>query len=227
MISRFYISDQVARKFLFVIIVVEICLVAMFLSDSILGKPNSITHQLFDLDGEKNIPALFSSAQLFIVGILFLSMAYQPRRKHFSTLLFLVALGTAFIFLSFDEAFSIHEKITSSLKHIEWIPRFKGNHGIWVAPYLFVGLVFFILTYKEFLRMWNKYRRETTIMASGFMIFLVGVAGLEVISYQFLREDSSIWYLYLLEVAFEEFLEMMGISIVLYGAVMLRQIKNE
>ena len=140
--SRSYISAQAARRFLVVVIAFEMFLVAVFLADGSLGEPSRTFHKLFGLDGEKNIPALFSAAQLLLVGIVFLSMAYQRRQLHFSSLRFLAVLGMAFIFLSFDEAFSIHEKITGSLRHIEWIPRFKGNHGIWVAPYLSVGLVF-------------------------------------------------------------------------------------
>ncbi len=225
--SRPYISVQAARRFLVVVIAFEMFLVAVFLADGILGEPSLTFHKLFDLDDEKNIPALFSSAQLFLVGIVFLSMAYQPRQLHFSSPRFLAVLGMAFIFLSFDEAISIHEQITKSLVHIEWIPRFRGNHGIWVAPYLFVGLVFFLLTYKELLTMWRNSRREITIMVLGFAIFLLGVVVMEVISFQFLREEGTSPYLYQLEVAIEEFLEMMGISIVLYGAVLLSLAQSE
>ena len=223
--SRSYIFVQVARKFLVAVIVFEMILVAVFLADGILGEPSRTFHKLFDLDGEKNIPALFSSAQLFLVGIVFLSMAYQLRQPHFSSPRFLAVLGMAFIFLSLDEAISIHEQITKSLVHIEWIPRFKGNHGIWVAPYLLIGLVFFLLTYKELLTMWRNSKREMTIMVLGFTIFLLGVVGMDVISFQFLREGDTPPYLYQLEVAIEEFLEMIGISLVLYGAVLLRLIK--
>ena len=60
-----------------------------------------------------------------------------------------------------------------------------------------------------------------SMMALGFAIFLLGVVGLEVISFQFLRGEDVPQYLYRLEVAIEEFLEMIGITIVLYGAVQL------
>ena len=97
---HFHISDQEARNFLVLVIVFEICLVAVFLTDGILGHPDSTIQKLFDLDGEKNIPALFSSGQLFMVGIVFLSMAYQQRQEHFSSPLFFAALGAAWVFLS-------------------------------------------------------------------------------------------------------------------------------
>ncbi len=91
--SRPYISVQAARRFLFVVIAFEMFLVAVFLADGILGEPSRTFHKLFDLDGEKNIPALFSSAQLFLVGIVFLSIAYQPRQLHFPSPRFLAVLG--------------------------------------------------------------------------------------------------------------------------------------
>jgi hypothetical protein len=221
----FYISEKTLRKFLFVVIAIEIFLVLVYLTDYLFGKPSLIIHNLFDLDGEMNIPALFSAAQLFIVGVVFLFMAYQHRQQHYFSLLFLIIVGAGFIFLSFDEAFSIHEEITLSFKHIDWIPRFKGNHGIWIAPYIIAGLIIFILSYKNLVKMWKKNRRESSIIAIGFVIFLLGAVGLEVISYQ-LRGGLAPWYLYKLEVVFEEFFEMVGISIVLYGALLLQQVKT-
>jgi hypothetical protein len=71
--------------------------------------------------------------------------------------------------------------------------------------------------------MWKTHRRQTAIMASGFAIFLIGAAGLEVVGYQFLRGEPSLSYFYQLEVALEEFLEMIGISITVYGAILLHR----
>ncbi|MFW2438837.1 MAG: hypothetical protein ACN4GR_05640 [Arenicellales bacterium] len=223
--SQFYISGQSARKLLFVVIFVEICLVVGFLFISFLGEPSPVLYTIFNLSGEKNVPALFSSVQLLLVGIVFLSIAYQTKQQNYPSPLFFAILGAGFIFLSFDEFFSVHERITRMFVHNKMVPRFKGDHGIWVAPYLFIGLVFFISTYGKFVAMWNKFRNETTLMAAGFMIFLAGAVGMEVIGYQYLMDESSPRYLYKLEVAIEEFLEMMGISIVLYGAILLHQAK--
>ena len=60
-----------------------------------------------------------------------------------------------------------------------------------------------------------------SMMALGFATFLVGVVGMEIISFQFLRGADIPTYLYRIEVAIEEFLEMVGITIVLYGAAQL------
>lgn len=212
-------SPQEASKFLFVAIIIEICFVLIFL----VGFMSSYqVHYLFNLDREWNIPALFSAAQLFLVGIVFLSMSNHEKQQLFPSTKFLIFLGIGFIFLSFDESFSIHERLTLFYRHIDWIPSFKGNHGVWVVPYLTICFIFLLLAYKNFIKLWNNYRQETTIMAFGFIIFLIGAVGLEVISYQFIRGGEASLNIYILEVALEEFMEMIGISIVLYGAILLR-----
>ena len=70
--------------------------------------------------------------------------------------------------------------------------------------------------------MWNEFNRETRIIGVGLTIFLVGVVGLEVIGYIYIRGEAYPGYIDGLVLACEEFFEMVGISIVLYGALLLR-----
>lgn len=215
-------SEQMARHFLIVAVTIEILLVTIFFTGGMLHAPASIV-DLFDLDGERNIPALFSSAQLFLLGIVFLSLAYRTKQERLLSPPFLAVLGIGCLFLSCDEGLELHEKMCSILNNVHWLPRFKDNHGAWVAPYLVAGLIFLIFSYGKFLNMWKTHRRQTAIMASGFAIFLIGAAGLEVVGYQFLCGEPSLSYFYQLEVALEEFLEMIGISITVYGAILLHR----
>ena len=55
---------------------------------------------------------------------------------------------------------------------------------------------------------------------------MLGGVGLEIISYQFLREDETSLF-YIVEVAFEEFLEMLGASLILYGAILFSSEKRK
>lgn len=224
--TQFAISNIAARNIFIAAIFFVIFLTVGFLSISFIFEPSRISFAVFNLSGEKNVPATFSAAQLFLVGIVFLSFACQPKNLNSPPPFFISILGLGFIYLSFDEFFSIHEAITVALKEVEMMPRFKGNHGIWVAPYLMIGLVFFVLSFGQFLKLWKNYRRETIVMASGLALFLLGAVVMEVIGYQYLMDESSPKYLYKLEVAAEEFLEMLGISIVLYGAALLHQKNN-
>ncbi len=217
------ISEQTARKILFILIIFEICLVVAFYANRLFGQQSLIFHKMFNLDGENNIPALFSSLQLLVVGVVFGSMLFQSKRQCFSSQLFPAVIAIAFIFLSLDEAFLIHESIISYTQNIEWMPRFKGDKGIWIAPYIIVGIMVSILFLKNIKEAWCNCRRESGIIGIGIGVFITGGVVLEIISYQFLRDGSFPWYLYRLEVALEEFMEMIGISIVLYGAILMHQ----
>jgi len=209
-----------ANKLLIGLILFELCLVLIFAADTLLGSPSLSIKQLFDLDGEGNLPAWFSSVQLFLIGLVFLLRSRQPDPVHSPSPLFLLMVSAGFIFLSADEAASIHEKISVLFKHVEWMPRFKGDHGLWVFIYTFIGLILLLANFRTLASMWNRYRHATSIMAIGMVFVLFGVIGLEAISYQFLR-DGSTPLLYSAEVALEEFLEMSGASVTLYGAILL------
>lgn len=214
------ITVRDANILLIGLILFELCLVLIFAVDTALGSPRLSIQQLFDLDGEGNIPAWFSSVQLFLIGLLFFLNSRRFDPDHTPSPLFLLMVSAGFIFLSADEVASIHEKLSVVFKHVEWIPRFKGDHGLWVFIYAIIGLILLLANLRAFVAMWNRYRHATSIMAIGMGFFLLGGVGLEAIGYQFLRSGSTP-LLYSAEVALEEFLEMSGASITLYGTILM------
>jgi hypothetical protein len=209
-----------ANKLLFGLIFFELCLVLIYAADTLLGNPSRSIQRLFDLDGEGNIPAWFSSVQLFLIGLIFFLRSRQTGPDHSPSPLFLLMLSAGFIFLSADEAGSIHEKISETFKHVEFMPRFKGDHGVWVFVYAFISLILFLATFRSFAAMWNRHKHASFMMAVGMGIAVLGGVVMEVISYQFLRSGSTP-LLYIVEVALEEFLELAGVSVALYGAILL------
>jgi len=217
---HFYFTPRDAKHLLFGLILIEIFLVAIFVADTLLGQPKWTIHVLFDLDGEGNIPAWFSSVQLFLIGLVFFLKGRQSDPDYRPSSLFFLIVGAGFIFLSVDEAAAIHEKITHVLTPIAWVPRFKGDHGVWVFIYILVGVSLCFATYRDLMAMWKRYRSATSILAVGMGLFLIGVIGLEIVSFEFLRSGSTP-LLYQAEVALEELLEMSGESIMLYGTLLL------
>ena len=150
---------------------------------------------------------------------IFLSISHLfkgSHNKHRPSRFFLLLVAAGFTFLSMDEAAVIHEKITNLLKDITRIPRFTGNHGIWIFVYFIGSLVFLIATIPQNFAMWKYHKRETLIMAVGIGLFLTGAVGLEIISYEFLRGQGQPVLLDV-EAGLEEFLEMFGGSVILYG----------
>jgi len=88
-------------------------------------------------------------------------------------------VSTGFIYLSADEMASIHEKVSVLFKHVEWIPRFKGDHGLWVFFYALTGLILVLANHRAIAAMWNRYRHPTTIMAIGMGFVVLGGVGLK------------------------------------------------
>lgn len=175
---------------------------------------------LLDLDRERSVGTWFSTAQLLAIAAVFTAAARAGPPAALSRALALP--GLAFVFLAADEALQIHESLTAraAAREVEWLTAlaFRGGHGTWVLPYAAAGLAACALALPAVREVWRRYRAEATIIAAGAGVMGAGAVGLEVASYQFLR-DGAHPMLYTAEVAAEEFLEMAGASIVLYGAM--------
>ena len=199
-----------------VLLLFETGMVLVYLLDVFAGMPRPI-HILFDLDAEMTIPSWFSSIQLFLIGLLLLLSRFWPNKPRADTPLFFLLTGSGFVFLAVDEAVELHEAVTDMLKHVAWIPRFQGNHGIWIPVYLIIMVFLAFLFRHAIVALVRAYPRRIRIVFAGLAVFFIGAVGMEIIGYQYLRSLGyhSIWYR--LEIALEEFLEMAGASIVLYG----------
>jgi len=218
MTTGFQFSIKDTNRLLFALILFEMCLTLIYSMDIYLGMPRPI-HRLFNLDGEATIPAWFSSVQLLLIGILFLFSAHWPKRYLIVNPGFLLVVGIAFVFLSMDETAVFHEKITGILNRIKWVPRFKGGHGIWILIYFLIAVMIAITGRHTIKSMLNAYPRQVLIMFSGLIVLLIGAVGMEIIMYFYLQGMER-QLLYKVEVALEEFFEMAGASIVLYGVIL-------
>lgn len=193
----------------------ELLLTLAFIVESVIGSPAWLIERLLDLDGEDSVATWFSVIQLSMVGTLFGLLWAQWRRSAVPRwFLGLAALG--FLFMSMDEALMLHESVTLALEKLSWMPRFSGDHGIWIFVYLPVGVAGLLVALRPLAIMWRRHRHALLVMAAGALAFLTGAVGLEIIGYEFLVPGTV---LYAVEVAAEELLEMMGISTILCGAL--------
>lgn len=215
---HFKFTHDDARSLFWGLIFFEICLVLIFAADAVFELQRPI-HKLFSLDREATIPAWFSSIQLFVIGILFLLSANRSAKHEVIPARFLLLVGIGFIFLSMDEAAEFHENITRTLRHLEWVPKFKGGRGVWIPIYLSIAMILLVTNLRAVVTFWKTYRREALIILTGLLVYLIGAVGMEIVSYLFLRQGDSSG-LYQTEVAFEEFFEMAGCTIVLYGTIL-------
>lgn len=183
------------------------------------GRGGPIAH-LLNVDRESSIPTWFSSIQLSAIGLLLWTQARSTGKLKF----FLFVLSICFLFLSMDEASAIHEKIIPSAErygaNLLLFLTFMGDDRAWMIPYVILAFILACISMRYLIYIWRNMRKEAYFIAIGLGLFAIGGIGVEFISFHVL--DTS----YYIVVALEEFLEMFGMSIVLYG-VMLGGLKLE
>ncbi|OQY26860.1 MAG: hypothetical protein B6244_12340 [Candidatus Cloacimonetes bacterium 4572_55] len=166
---------------------------------------------LFHLNQEGNIPTWFSSGILFIAGALAGMIALIKGKMEDTYYLYWIGLCGVFIFLSADEAASIHETISEPLR--------KLNLGgllyyTWIAPASI--LVFFMgLIYLKFF--WSLPKRTKILFIISAALFLTGALVVESIGGYLDDQSGRDTPVYELFSGIEETLEMLGVSIFIYS----------
>lgn len=166
-------------------------------------------NHLFRVSNEANIPTWWSSAQLLMIGVVFAALAFFrfDRRDRRTWALWLPALF--FMFLSMDEVASIHEQIG------EHYGSQSLRTGTWVAicvPIFLVGLGIVARAIWPFLR---GHTEAIRLFALGMGIFVISAVGIELLTN--IAPDGH-WIANGINLV-EEVGEMIGASIVLWGAV--------
>ena len=170
--------------------------------------------RLFNLDDEGNVGAWWTGSQYLASGVLLCVSAFFCGRQYLPSKRFCWLVGLGFIFLSLDEIVMIHEMIHKlSLKYAEWVPLFTGNKGAWISIYGVIGILLIVVTRRDILLVWAYKRSAFMLIAVGFATIVAGAVLIEIAGYEKLIDTKSI------QVALEEFLEMLGGSTVLIGTI--------
>ncbi len=87
---------------------------ALAIGKSIFIQPvSSFDHWLWQLNSEWNVTATLASTQLALVGIVALASAWLCRQRMRLQCLYLLGIALVFLFLAYDEYFTVHEHLTS------------------------------------------------------------------------------------------------------------------
>lgn len=222
MILRYEITDRSLFRLLAGLVVIELLFAAIYLAEGWIGYPRNpvhrLAHELFNLNGEGNIVAWFSSLQLFVIAAACVAIAGSRDYAGAPPRWYLVAVAVLFVALSADEMGAIHERMSKALWSVEWAPRFRNNNGLWIPVYAVLGAGVVALLARPSIGLLRRYPRDAALCGAGLAMAVLGLAGLEIIGYQFLDEEAMPM-LYRTEVAVEEMLEMAGMSLVLFGVL--------
>jgi hypothetical protein len=134
--------------------------------------------RIFNISGERSIPAWFSSIMLFCCALLLLANAENERRQDRTRYLkHWWVLAAIFLYISLDEGVEIHEVFNLPVQ-----ARF-GLGGMLTNPWVFpvAGLLtVFLFAYVGFLKYLPR-RTRSLFVASG-ALYVGGALGIEVVS---------------------------------------------
>jgi hypothetical protein len=210
-----------ARKLFLTLICIELMLVVAYGTDAWVQGPAEQLHAVIDLDAEGNLPTWFSSFQLTLIAISLWALAARLRDSRRPSRRFMRACGGFFLLLSIDETAMMHERITASLgsRYIDWMPDYFGNHIGEASLWILILMACLGAAYPHLRGLWRMSPVASLIAAAGCVVYVTGAAVLETIGYKMLSAGVSLG-LYRVEVAAEEFFEMLGASLILYAVLL-------
>lgn len=164
--------------------------------------------RLLDVDEEQSFPTYYSVILLFTAALLLAAISAVTRRVNGLNFGYWVGLAAIFLFLSIDEAVSIHELLTKPMRKLL---RGSGNmlpFFAWIVPYAVVVLGVGIIYVRFLIKL---PRRTAAFMVLSGALYLGGALGVEMLSGWYFKSHGEHFDLgYYLLSALEEAFETMG-----------------
>jgi hypothetical protein len=176
---------------------------------------------IFNLDKENSLPTWFSVVQLFTVGAVLLLAVANNRQEDYLSNFALTIAGLLFIALSADEGSQLHENLTYVARDLGLSQiSFVGEYGAWIIVYAVLGIVGVFLGAKHLGSLWRNFKPVAVLGLVGSVTYVMGAVGFEIASFPFRDSEDTLTF-NLIAVVFEEFFEMVGVSIILYATLVL------
>jgi len=175
-----------------------------------------VLFSLFFIDGEGNLPAIFSTWLFLINAVLFLIVWKAACLAGDSQKIWLF-LSSVFVFLALDESISIHERLIDPLRQA--LDATGIFYYTWIIPYGIGVVLLSIFAIPVFWRMQKRIRFWFGLSAA---TYLFATIGLEMISGKYLvmmNEKKDIVWIFM--ITLEESLEMVGLIILVYALLLL------
>lgn len=211
--------------FILALIAVDITLVLAPVIDYTLGSPFPRLRNLLNLGGEMTIQAWYSSIQWFMAAALLGLMCFHAYRNRLRGMIPLGLLALACIAFSIDEFVAVHEWIgdrsDALLPGGDRANTAFSRTGIW--PLLLgIPVVAILVTLVARLRhvFILRSRRALILLTSGLAMMFTGALVVELAVNLIEPTEGYSGWLLLQHVA-EEFLEMLGITFIVWSALEL------
>lgn len=161
--------------------------------------------QLFSLDEESNIPALFSGFLLFVCSFLLFVVGQAKKKEQDPDHRYWLGLGSIFLFLTVDELCSIHERTVEPMRALGF------DSGLLYYSWIILAIPILLLIGLIFLRFLLRLPRKTR---NGFLlsalIYIGGAVIVEAIAGLYDGNFGNRNFTYSLLFTLEESFEMFG-----------------
>jgi len=207
------------------------CLILGYLATQLVWYFTGHDYQLglaseLDLNGENNIPAWYSSSALLLSAVLLAVIGLAKKRGNDPYAGQWLTMAAIFLYLSMDEAASIHETIFSLLMpalktsgYLYGYLHYPKSHGslVMIAWVIFgtIAVLIFLLAYLRFLAHLPIKTRNLFLIAG--TLYVGGALGLELLAAWYYDLYSYRNLTYAMLVTCEEGFEMLGVVVFIYA----------
>lgn len=170
--------------------------------------------RLVDVDSEQNIPTYFSMLLLLFAAQLLavITVLNRKQRRPYGVKWAILTIG--FLFMAYDEAFQVHDKLTGPIKQVLGDQTLGIFYFAWVIPG--IVLVFavgaFFLKFLLFLPPADRFR-----FLAAAALYLAGAIGFEMIGGSYAKTHGINNLTYSLITTVEESLEMTGLIVFIWA----------
>ncbi len=196
-------------------------LAALFLFDYLSYPWLMSVQKVFDVTFERNIPTWYASSTLLLSAFILAIIAFAKKKEGARFVLHWTAMSFIFLYLSFDEAFEVHEGWIIPLRTYFGAGGFF--HFAWVIPAIAFVLIF-VLAYLRFLIDLPVSTRRLFLIAGA--LFVGGALGLEMFQGYYLLNYGMYNTPFLIITTVEEFLEMLGIVVFIHALMSYMSSEN-
>jgi hypothetical protein len=162
---------------------------------------------------ERNIPTLFSVLDLAFAALCLAVIAALTRKNRRPDFTKWVVLSAGFLYLAFDEALSLHERMSIPIKAALGEGALGFHHTYWAIPGL-AGVIVLGLYFLRFLIRLPARTRTLFVLAG--VIFVGGAVGTELFGGDY-AEAHGEKLGYAMVSTVEESLEMAGVIVFIYA----------
>jgi len=185
---------------------------AISIGDNLTGYDSKLFSRLnkvFSLDLELNVSSYFSTLTLLFSSSLLALIAFF-RRKQKAPFVHWALLSAGFLFMSFDEIASVHERLVEPLRELMGGQNLGLFYFAWVVP----GIVLVLILGGAFLRFWWRLPSKTRLFTmAAAILYLAGALGMEMVDGGYAEIHGTNNLTYMLLTCIEESLEMAGIIV--------------